>query len=502
MSSKPDVVVLGAGIGGLTAAAWLAKAGRTVQVIERAVTVGGSAGFYNRRGRSWPTGATIAFGLEDGGPLRTLLDDLGVNVPARAIPHPMDVVLHDRVIRILADPAAQRAEFIRAFAPRGEAIAEAWDWLCEVADDVLAITATRIAMPPAPRDVAGLTRLALRRPSVALRAGLHSRRTVKDWLQRFGLQEDRAFIAFLNAQLVDSLQTDVNSAALLPASVALTVYRYGSFAIEGGLGRLTATLADTVSSFGSHVSLSDAVARCTYDKSTQVWTVTSRKGVIQAPYLLDATGTGLVDDGSGSNPQADPNATFWGALRLDAMYNGRLAQVDLPFAWQLIPSRDHAALFGDPDGAVYVTVHPTGRFGPSDQKGSGSANNEGLLPVTISVHTPSGPWLALSPDEYEDRKSAVTEALLSECARVLPDAASKLEDVWVGTPRTYATYLGKASVGGAPLTVARAVSHPIGAMTKHPRLFRAGENVWPGPGTLSGALSGYHAAQAILRATP
>jgi len=500
MSSMPDVVVLGGGIGGLTAAAWLAKKGRTVQVIEKAVTVGGSAGFYNRRGRSWPTGATIAFGLEDGGPLRTLLDDLDVDVPARAMDHPMDVVLgDDRVIRILSDPSAQRAEFLRAFAPRAEAIAEAWDWLCQVADDVLAITATRVAMPPRTRDLAALTRLVLRRPQVALRAGLHSQRTVKDWLRRFGLQDDAAFIEFLNAQLVDSLQTDVDNAALLPASVALTVYRHGSFAIDGGLGRLTAALADAVSSAGGTISLSNAVTDCAFDPSAQVWAVRSRKGVVQAPYLLDATGTGLVDDGSGSIPVADPHAPLWGALRLDAMYRGRLTQNALPFAWQIVPSREHASLFGDPDGAVYVTVHPAGQFGPIDQERAYTASTDGLLPVTISVHTPSGPWLTLSTAEYEDHKSAVTAALLSECARVLPDVV-QLQDVWVGTPRTYATYLGKASVGGAPLTVARAVSHPIGATTKHPRLFRAGENVWPGPGTLSGALSGYHAAQAILRA--
>ena len=44
MSSKVDVVVLGAGHNGLTAAALLAKSGRSVVVVERRDVVGGTAG--------------------------------------------------------------------------------------------------------------------------------------------------------------------------------------------------------------------------------------------------------------------------------------------------------------------------------------------------------------------------------------------------------------------------------------------------------------------------
>src|ERR1700709_1721941 len=44
--ARYDVVVIGAGLGGLTAAAILARAGRKVLVIERSNSVGGAASSY------------------------------------------------------------------------------------------------------------------------------------------------------------------------------------------------------------------------------------------------------------------------------------------------------------------------------------------------------------------------------------------------------------------------------------------------------------------------
>jgi len=46
MSSPYDVVVIGAGLGGLTAAALLARAGRKTLIVERNTSVGGAASTY------------------------------------------------------------------------------------------------------------------------------------------------------------------------------------------------------------------------------------------------------------------------------------------------------------------------------------------------------------------------------------------------------------------------------------------------------------------------
>ncbi|MCL9797402.1 NAD(P)-binding protein, partial [Frankia sp. AgKG'84/4] len=53
------VVVIGAGVGGLAAAARLAAAGHDVTVCEQASTVGGKLGWYERDGFEFDTGPSL-----------------------------------------------------------------------------------------------------------------------------------------------------------------------------------------------------------------------------------------------------------------------------------------------------------------------------------------------------------------------------------------------------------------------------------------------------------
>ena len=56
MPEKWDVIIVGAGIGGLTSAAMLVKAGLRVLVLERSLHPGGTAYVYNRKGFTFPMG--------------------------------------------------------------------------------------------------------------------------------------------------------------------------------------------------------------------------------------------------------------------------------------------------------------------------------------------------------------------------------------------------------------------------------------------------------------
>ena len=51
-----DAIIIGAGVGGLTAAAYLARAGRKVIVLEQDSHIGGTAYVFNRGGFTFPTG--------------------------------------------------------------------------------------------------------------------------------------------------------------------------------------------------------------------------------------------------------------------------------------------------------------------------------------------------------------------------------------------------------------------------------------------------------------
>ena len=75
MGNKWDTIIIGAGLGGLTAAAKLVRAGRRVLVLERNPHPGGTAYVYNRKGFSFPMGP---LGFSHPGLVRSILKDLEV----------------------------------------------------------------------------------------------------------------------------------------------------------------------------------------------------------------------------------------------------------------------------------------------------------------------------------------------------------------------------------------------------------------------------------------
>lgn len=73
-----DVVVIGAGIGGLTAAALLAKRKKSVLVLEQAGKPGGYCSSFEDRGCTFDIGLSYLLGCELGGPIYEVLDELGL----------------------------------------------------------------------------------------------------------------------------------------------------------------------------------------------------------------------------------------------------------------------------------------------------------------------------------------------------------------------------------------------------------------------------------------
>ncbi|NEN98015.1 MAG: NAD(P)-binding protein, partial [Moorea sp. SIO3I7] len=76
------VVVIGAGIGGLTAGALLARRGYRVLILDQALVPGGCASTFKRRGFTFDVGATQVAGLEPGGIHKRIFDELEVDLPA------------------------------------------------------------------------------------------------------------------------------------------------------------------------------------------------------------------------------------------------------------------------------------------------------------------------------------------------------------------------------------------------------------------------------------
>ena len=86
--SKKEVIVVGAGIAGLTTAAILSKVGLSVTLIESHTQSGGCAGTFKRKKYIFDVGATQVAGLEEGGIHSKIFNFLDIKIPEATILDP------------------------------------------------------------------------------------------------------------------------------------------------------------------------------------------------------------------------------------------------------------------------------------------------------------------------------------------------------------------------------------------------------------------------------
>ena len=82
MKDSYDVIIIGAGMGGLTCGAWLAHMGMKVLVLEQNTQVGGCCSSYKREGFNFTPAASIITGTtKKDGVFERLINRLGITIP-------------------------------------------------------------------------------------------------------------------------------------------------------------------------------------------------------------------------------------------------------------------------------------------------------------------------------------------------------------------------------------------------------------------------------------
>ncbi len=482
------LIVIGAGIGGLTTAALLAKRGFDVTVLEAHVEPGGCAATFFHKGYRFDVGATLVGGFQPGGPHAIVGEKLGISWPIRAVDPAMTVHLGDQRIVRYGDGEAWRAERIRAFGDQAERF---WRQQ-ELAADAVWEFAARVPSWPIDSVRNALSLTTKVRPNLLPIAPL-ALTTVRRWANLMGAR-GQTLETFLDAQLLIASQAIASEANALYGAVALDLYRRGVAHVEGGVGGLAETLENKVKANGGRVLYRQTVTAIRKGKlPTCPYTIETNRGTFEADGIIAnltpwALAKLLGDDAPAAlTKRVSKLKPIWSAFTL---YLGvdDIAFDDPVEHHQIVV--DMQKPLGEGNSA-FVSVSPEWdtRRAPS-----------GMRAVTISTHTRAADWYALSNDEaaFDDRKQAYTQRLIDAASIALPKLKSHLKLIMPGTPLTFERFTQRVNgmVGGFPQR------NLFTAWS--PRIDRGvwlvGDSIFPGQSTAAVSLGALRVAGEVERA--
>jgi C-3',4' desaturase CrtD len=490
MAKRARIVIIGAGIGGLTTAALLAQAGHEVTVLEGQVYPGGSAGTFPHKGYRFEAGATVAGGFQPGGPHDIVARRLGIQFPVHLHEPAWVVHLPDRSVSLTRDNADVLANFPQT--------ARFWDEQSALADICWHMSGQGLPFPPMDaRELAWLAGTALRNFPRDLRILPFALMTAHDWLRWRGMATDRAFVRFIDAQLLIAAQTTSKGANAIYSATALDLARQGVYHVEGGIGGLAETLVDALEAYGGqvlyrrhvkHIVMRDgrAVAveaehrrqRERHDADFVVGNLT--------PWSLDEL---LGDDSPrGLQREVARRGAGYGAFVLHLGVREGAFPQGFPDHHQVI--HDYDSPLGE-GCSIFMSVSPAW---------DGSRAPDGHRAVTMTTHTQVNPWWELlERDEaaYAARKAEYSDKMLGLVERAIPGFTQHIALNLAGTPVTYKFYTDRhlGMVGGFPQESLFKARSP---RTGIANVRLVGDSIFPGQSTAGVSLGALRVAADVI----
>ncbi|MFZ3588729.1 phytoene desaturase family protein [Bacillus sp. DJP31] len=487
-----DIVVVGGGFGGLTAAAMLAKDGFSVTVVEASNEWGGCAGKFSRNKFTFPVGATLGMGFEEGGIHHRILQELGITYKAAPLDEVMTIhTPKDRMV-IYRDRDQFLTHVKSIFPSISKEIDGFYQEVWGIANQLQELMRKLPVLPP--KTIGEWTMLlqSIRFSNVSLLPYLYQ--TMHQMLKKHKLETHFDFVHFLDGILIDSMQTTSKDCSLVLSAIALDIYHRGAFYIEGGLFDIAEKLVDSIKTSGGAVVKNSRVV--SLQKNEKKWRVMDHKKKIwEADHVICnlpiQAFTKLLDDHTVSKlPQSfhkKKTKQQWGAFTIYMGLHEEYLPSNPPLFQQVIQTTNGRLTEGE---HIFLSLSKLG-----DQKRA----PEGFRTLTVSTHTDLEKWN--TKEKYDEYKPQLRDKIVQGVATVFPHIEKAIQLEVIGAPRAWERFTSRPSgmVGGYPQTIQNSLLNSISHRTGIKGLWLCGDSVFPGAGTIGVSVSGYHVYQSIQK---
>ena len=495
MQEQYDVIIIGAGLGGLTAGARLSKDGYKVLLIEQHDIPGGCATTFKRKDYTVEVGLHELDGLDDKDIKRTVLEELDVFDHIEFIKLPefyrfrhreeIFIMPHDR------KEAVDRLE--KRFPEDQKAIRKYFRIIYGFKKEILKYPRNKILkvllMPFFPLLYPTLTR--------------YADKSIGEILDRITDNEELKLMLTANLAYYHD---DPHTLSSVFFSIGQASYFEGGYYIRGGSQQLSDYLASFIQNHGGKILYRHMVTKILTESGRATGVEYKKMRGKEAP-LLTAKGKFIIANAAIPNVikmmEGDPHkqieertAGMKTACSILTVYLG-LNQPPSKFGskhYSTFVIGDHIHNLSDMAEDLKSHDYTRKSFAFVDYSQIGAdLTPEGKYFMVIATTDYIENWEGLSRTEYREKKKEISEILVRRLEKELPGIAEAIEYVEMATPKTIQRYTLNpgGTVYGYAQTVEQSGRNRIRAKSPVEGLYFASAWAFPGGGFSGAIISGY-----------
>ena len=494
MNESPDVIVIGSGIGGLTAAALLQDRGISTLVFEKNRYPGGSCSSFQREGYSFDAGASVFYGFGENRQSGTLnlhtriFRKLGLEVPTLRDP----VQIHYHLPNGFSLPAHyDRDAFLEALSARfpheRAGIEKFYSELEDVHDILSSLPAGSL------EDPFHLASVGVTFPAKIIQLAVKTFRSMGKTARRY--IRDEELLKFIDIEAYSWAVQDAVSTPLVNAGICLADRHHGGINYPvGGSGAIPKALCQGIEKSGGQIRF-----------QSEVTSIIVENG--------EARGVRLADGSECFAKAVISNATIWDTfnhLITDARYKvdeNRFLRA--PSWFQLYLGVDASVIpddfyvhhilvdrwenYNQPGGTIYFSA-------PTLLDPSLAPPGKHIVHAFVTADVDEWEQYDRKNGAYQNVKEAFAAKVISRTESILPGLANAIEVKVLATPMTHQRYLNRFKGSYGPLLKpGQNILQKPQNTTRIKNLFAAGDSTFPGQGVIAVTYSGVSCASYIAR---